>query len=118
MNEGALAHPAGRPSSCGSSEQLDASRAPRGLTSWTGLAQKLLQPAFSVIVRSDGGACGRGSVVGVFSTRARPTTARSRRQAAMGAEGSLEAPSICAVLLTEKETICNSRAPQLGLWKM
>ena len=63
MNEGALAHPASRPSSRGSSEHLGAPRAPRGLTSWTGLAQKQLQPVFGVVGRSEGRALGRGAAM-------------------------------------------------------
>ena len=44
----------------------------------------------------------RGSAAGVLSTRARPTTARSRRQAAMGAEGSLEAAALVLCFSQEK----------------
>jgi hypothetical protein len=82
MNEGALAHPAGRPSSRGSSEQLRAPRAPRVLTSWTGLAQKQLQPVFGVVGRSEGRALGRARgtrcILDVGSTHSREISASGR----------------------------------------
>ena len=82
MNEGALAHPASRPSSRGSSEHLGAPRAPRGLTSWTGLAQKLLQPDFSVVVRSEGWRVrawlGRGCTLDAGSAHSREISASGR----------------------------------------
>ena len=111
MNEGALAHPASRPSSRGSSEHLGAPRAPRGLTSWTGLAQKLLQPDFSVVVRSEGWRVrawlGSGCILDAGSAHSRKISASGRH----GRRGQLVSTGhMCAAYHRERDRFVTRRA--------
>ena len=110
----ALAHPANRPSSRGGSEQLRASRAARGLTSWTGLAQNA-PPARLQRRRVEQGWrvrvwLGSRCTIDAGSSHSRRISAPGRH----GRRGQPGSSGPGAVLLTGKASSCNSRAAQLA----